>query len=119
MQGSQRVVISPVSARESAWNAGSPPLGPYEAFILAIVTGRSKALAQNRATASWPILEAEYGGDNVLLQSPSGAVSGNTYIGSSCGLYTEWVDMISADLAARQCCSSSPVPSALSRIAKS
>ena len=50
--GSQRVEIRRPAAIASAWSAGRPPFGPYEAFMRAIVTGRSKAREQKRATAS-------------------------------------------------------------------
>ena len=38
---------------------GSPPLGPYDAFMRAMVTGRSNSLAHVRATASWAIFDIE------------------------------------------------------------
>ncbi len=93
---------------------GRPPLGPYDAFMRAMVTGRSKSLAQVRATASWAIFDIEYVGACAEFTSPSGSVSRNTWCGSPSkgGRYTEWVLITSAALADRQCCSNSPVPSA-------
>ena len=70
-----------------------------------------------RATASWAIFDMEYGGESAELTSPSGSVSTYTCSGSSCGRYTEWVDITSAAFALRQCASSSPVPSAFTVIA--
>ena len=91
---------------------GSPPFGPYDAFMRAITTGRSKARAQYRATASCAIFDIEYVGECAAFTSPSGSVSRNRCIGSSWGRYTECVDITSAALALRQCASSRPVPSA-------
>ena len=39
--GSQRVVTRSPATAASRWYTGSPPLGPYDAFMRAMVTGRS------------------------------------------------------------------------------
>ncbi len=69
----------------SQWYVGSPPFGPYDAFMRAMVTGRSNNRAQVRATPSWAIFDTEYVGDSVECTSPSGSVSRNTCSGSSNG----------------------------------
>ena len=58
-RASQRVVTGWPAAIASQWYAGSPPFGPYEAFMRAMVTGRSNSRAHVRATASWPIFDME------------------------------------------------------------
>src|SRR3954451_19439174 len=116
-QGSQRVVTGSPATIQSRWYVGSPPFGPYDAFIRAMTTGRSNIRAHVRATASSAIFDIEYVGACGEFASPSGSVSTTTCIGSSTGRYTDAVDITSADFAARQCCSSSPVPSALTRSA--
>ena len=57
--GSHLVATGRPARTASAWCAGSPPFGPYDAFMRAIVTGRPNARAQNRATASCPAFETE------------------------------------------------------------
>ena len=94
---------------------GEPAWSPYAAPIRAIVIGRSNVAAQYRATASSAILEMEYGVAGGRHRSPSGSSSRNGCQGSGCGLYTVTVDITSAAFALRQCWSSSPVPSALTR----
>ena len=63
--------------------------------------------------------ETEYGADGGAIASPSGSSSRNACHGSGCGLYTVTVDITSAALALRQCSSTNPVPSALTRSARS
>ncbi len=85
--GSQRVVTRSPATAASRWYTGSPPLGPYDAFMRAMVTGQVvEPRAHVHATASWAIFDIEYGGDSAELASPRGSVSTNTCSGSSCGL---------------------------------